>query len=151
MLVRENLFIPRAEITHDFVMLVLDMLVKVRPPPAGNIARGVGAIISKQQKCIIMDLPLLIFNSQGFIRSHKIGFCVVFIRLLLIVGENHIFSFRLYKVSHRHRHTPGLESNLPYNARMLSSCTMPAVSMRRYGKFDDCMERPNYAPLGKRI
>lgn len=43
----ENLFVPRAQVTHDFVVDALDMFVKTRPSIARDIACGVWTVISK--------------------------------------------------------------------------------------------------------
>lgn len=48
MFVGEDFFVPRAQVTHGFVMDALDMPVEVRPSPARNIARRVWTVISKQ-------------------------------------------------------------------------------------------------------
>lgn len=49
MLMCENFLISCTQITHNSAMHNLDMSVKVRPSPGGNITTTVGAIKPKQQ------------------------------------------------------------------------------------------------------
>jgi hypothetical protein len=92
-LVGEDLFIPGAQITHDLVMDALNMPMKIRPSPARNVACRVWTVMSQQYQGIIMDLLLLILDTEDVIRIVEVGFNIVFIALVPIVGENDVLGF----------------------------------------------------------
>lgn len=91
--VGKDLFIPCAQITHDLMMDSLDMPMKIRPSPARYVACGVWTVISKQDQGIIMDILLLILDTQYFVYSVEVCFNVVLITLIRIVGEDDIVCF----------------------------------------------------------
>ena len=47
MLMCEYLLVPCAEIAQDLVMSTLDVMVKVRPAPAGKVAALIWAVVAK--------------------------------------------------------------------------------------------------------
>ena len=47
MFMREDFLVSRAQITHYFAMQTLDMPVKVRPSPTGNVTTSFGAVVSE--------------------------------------------------------------------------------------------------------
>lgn len=47
MFVREDFLVPCAQITQNLAMQALDMPVKIRPSPTGNIATNVGAVVTE--------------------------------------------------------------------------------------------------------
>ena len=95
MLVSKNFLIPCAQVTQHSVMDTSDMSMEVRPSPAGNIACRFGAIISKQQDCILVNVTPLISDTQYAIRLFKVVLAELFIAPTRIIGEDDVISFRL--------------------------------------------------------
>lgn len=47
MFVREDFLVPCAKVAQDFAMQTLDVPVKIRPTPTGNVTTNVGAVVSE--------------------------------------------------------------------------------------------------------
>lgn len=47
MFVCEDFLVPCAQVAQDFAMQTLDVPVKIRPTPTGNVANNVGAVVSE--------------------------------------------------------------------------------------------------------
>lgn len=45
MFMREDFLVPCAQVTQNFAMQTLDVPVKIRPSPTGNVATNVGAVV----------------------------------------------------------------------------------------------------------
>lgn len=92
-LVRKDLLVPRAQVTHDFLVEGPHMSVQVWPAQACHVAVLIGAVVSKKQYSILEDLWLFVADSKVLVLLVKVRGLEIFIPLLGIVGEDDICSF----------------------------------------------------------
>lgn len=95
MLVGEDLFVACAEIAHALSMDALDMAVQVWPTQAGEIARGIRAIVSKKQNCVTHNVFVCVLDANVSVGCRGIFVRVFFESLLGVVGEDDKWSSSL--------------------------------------------------------
>lgn len=71
------------------------MAVKIRLTPTGNVTTGIRTIVPQQQDGIIVDLSLLVPDSEHLIGFLEVAVDKVFIAFRWVVGEDYMMSLRL--------------------------------------------------------
>lgn len=99
MLMSEDLFVPRTEITQLFMVSGLHMPMEIWPAPTSDIAIGSWTIITKQQDCIVVYFLMLVLDPQHFVSLLKVSVHKVLVAFVSIVCEYHEFCLCLSFVS----------------------------------------------------
>ena len=135
MLMREDLLVPRAEVTHDFVMDIFDMVMEMWPAQAGLVTISIGAVVSKKDDGVGVYSIIRILDTQRIVCMCDLGLLKLFKSPGLIVGKDEVFCFRL---SGQQRRDDGSCSLLD-NGHRHASCIVFEAAMHRYGMCGDCM------------
>ncbi len=152
MLMRKDLLVPSAKITHLLMVYTSDMAVQIWPPKTSSIAAWVGAIVSQQQKRIHHNVGLFIFDSDVLICADNIRWRIILKTLHRIICEDNILRFCLelciVSLSNlkEERRTRG---DSPYNERNPSSCIELSFATHRYDMSGDCKAPQSCAPQVK--
>jgi hypothetical protein len=140
-LMRENLLISCTEVTHNLVMQSLDVLMKIRPSKASNVAFLIGAVISQKQNSVFKNVWLFVFDPESVILSHKVCIREIFVSFRGIIGEDDMLSVGLNISVSKWLINRTCGAYLLYSVHKLLSCTIHAIAKHICDKFDGCMAR----------
>lgn len=87
-LVREDLFVSSAKVAHAFMVMRLDVSVKIWPSQAGEVAGIVGAVVSEQQDSIADNIFVSVFDANVRVGRGDALVGVLLEPLVGIVREN---------------------------------------------------------------
>lgn len=96
MLVSEDLFATGAEIAHAFAVGSLDMPMQVWPPQAGEVARGIGAVVSEEQDRVAHNVLVCVLDADVVVGGGDVCAGVVLELLIEVVGEDDVGSGCLF-------------------------------------------------------
>jgi hypothetical protein len=95
MLVGEHLLVPCAQITHDLMMHTLHMAMEVWPSPASDITVLVRTVVAEQKNSIIVDLFVLVFDTQYVVNLLEVAVNKILVSLDWVVRKNYKLRLRL--------------------------------------------------------
>lgn len=91
-LVRKDLFVARAQVAHALAVRCLDVAVEVGPAEAGEIARGVGAVVPEEEDRVADNVLVGVFDANVGVDGGEIGGLVVFKPFFGIVCKDDVRS-----------------------------------------------------------
>ena len=122
-------------------MGTFDMAVKIRPTPTGNVAIGIRTIVPQQQDGIIVDLFLLVPDSEHLIGFLEVAVDKLFIAFRWVVGEDYMMSLRLeFALAFQTCRESQMLYSLDSGHTLVSYIKLSVVE-RRYDRFDGCRAR----------
>ena len=127
----EDLLISCAQVAHDLMMHIADMLVQIWPSKASCLAILLWTIVSKEQDRIVKNVRLLILDAEDLVNLFEIGVDEVFISLDVVVREYDILSLILCKSVLPY--SARIKRHIPDSERSHVSCIMPSSVMHRCG------------------
>ena len=95
MLVRKDLLMPCAEITHLLVVSTLHVAVQFWPCATRNIAGRLWAVVVQEDKRVAHYLLGLVFDADIVIRACEISLSIVLESFGCIIGEDDIWCLGL--------------------------------------------------------
>ena len=99
MLVSEDFLVPRAQVTHDFVMNALDMVMQMWPAQASLIAAMVRTVVTEKDYCVGVDVVVCVLDAQRLILMFDLRRLEVLESFAGVIGEYEVLCFSLKAIS----------------------------------------------------